>query len=52
MDYEFFLKMFFKTEWDIKFMYQVFPLKAELLKPQEEMERHIVNLVKQVLNIY
>ncbi|XP_071907364.1 apoptosis inhibitor 5-like protein API5 isoform X3 [Coffea arabica] len=28
---------------------KVFPLKAELLKPQEEMERHIVNLVKQNL---
>lgn len=28
---------------------KVFPLKAELLKPQEEMERHVVNLVKQNL---
>ncbi|KAL3508723.1 hypothetical protein ACH5RR_028124 [Cinchona calisaya] len=28
---------------------KVFPLKAELLKPQEEMERHIANLVKQNL---
>ncbi|KAL3503158.1 hypothetical protein ACH5RR_037607 [Cinchona calisaya] len=28
---------------------KVFPLKAELLKPQEELERHIANLVKQNL---
>ncbi|KAI5662455.1 hypothetical protein M9H77_21778 [Catharanthus roseus] len=28
---------------------KVFPLKAELLRPQEEMERHITNLVKQNL---
>ncbi|XP_073050441.1 apoptosis inhibitor 5-like protein API5 isoform X1 [Primulina eburnea] len=28
---------------------KVFPLKAELLKPQAEMERHIANLVKQNL---
>lgn len=27
---------------------QVFPLKAELLKPQEQMERHITDLVKKV----
>lgn len=27
---------------------QVFPLKAELLKPQEQMERHITNLIKKV----
>ncbi|GFP78639.1 cytochrome p450 71a3 [Phtheirospermum japonicum] len=27
---------------------KVFPLKAELLKPKDEMERHITNLVKQV----
>ncbi|KZV43237.1 apoptosis inhibitor 5-like [Dorcoceras hygrometricum] len=26
---------------------KVFPLKAELLKPQDEMERHVANLVKQ-----
>ncbi|KAL0282628.1 UNVERIFIED_CONTAM: Apoptosis inhibitor 5-like protein API5 [Sesamum angustifolium] len=26
---------------------KVFPLKAELLKPKDEMERHITNLVKQ-----
>ncbi|KAG9159503.1 hypothetical protein Leryth_022753 [Lithospermum erythrorhizon] len=26
---------------------KVFPLKSELLRPQEEMERHITNLVKQ-----
>ncbi|GAB2235468.1 hypothetical protein Droror1_Dr00025893, partial [Drosera rotundifolia] len=25
---------------------QVFPLKAELLKPQEQMERHITDLIK------
>ena len=29
-------------------MFQVFPLKAELLKPQEQMERHITDLVKKV----
>ncbi|KAL0406759.1 UNVERIFIED_CONTAM: Apoptosis inhibitor 5-like protein API5 [Sesamum latifolium] len=28
---------------------KVFPLKAELLKPKDEMERHITNLVKQNL---
>ncbi|XP_059670117.1 apoptosis inhibitor 5-like protein API5 isoform X2 [Cornus florida] len=28
---------------------KVFPLKAELLKPQEEMERHITNLIKKSL---
>ncbi|KAF9608739.1 hypothetical protein IFM89_010871 [Coptis chinensis] len=28
---------------------KVFPIKAELLKPQEEMERHITDLVKQSL---
>lgn len=28
---------------------KVFPLKAELLRPQEEVERHITNLVKQNL---
>ncbi|GER53455.1 apoptosis inhibitor [Striga asiatica] len=28
---------------------KVFPLKAELLKPKDEMERHITNLVKQDL---
>ena len=27
---------------------QVFPLKAELLKPQEQMERHVTDLVKKV----
>ncbi|CAN1283847.1 Apoptosis inhibitor 5-like protein API5 [Linum perenne] len=28
---------------------KVFPLKSELLKPQEEMERHITNLIKKNL---
>ncbi|WZZ49554.1 hypothetical protein YC2023_049661 [Brassica napus] len=28
---------------------KVFPIKAELLKPQEEMERHITDLIKQSL---
>ncbi|XP_058211121.1 apoptosis inhibitor 5-like protein API5 [Rhododendron vialii] len=28
---------------------KVFPLKAELLKPQEQMERHITDLIKQSL---
>ncbi|KAK4484693.1 hypothetical protein RD792_007285 [Penstemon davidsonii] len=28
---------------------RVFPLKAELLKPKDEMERHVTNLVKQNL---
>ncbi|GAB2231355.1 hypothetical protein Droror1_Dr00010361 [Drosera rotundifolia] len=28
---------------------KVFPLKAELLKPQEQMERHITNLIKKSL---
>ncbi|KAL6333521.1 hypothetical protein AAG906_028706 [Vitis piasezkii] len=28
---------------------KVFPLKAELLKPQEQMERHIANLIKKSL---
>lgn len=27
---------------------QVFPIKAELLKPQDEMERHITDLIKKV----
>ncbi|RWV98477.1 hypothetical protein GW17_00038669, partial [Ensete ventricosum] len=30
---------------------QVFPIKAELLKPQVEMERHVTNLVKKVILI-
>ncbi|CAN6888646.1 unnamed protein product [Brassica oleracea] len=29
---------------------KVFPLNAELLKPQEEMERHITDLIKKVLD--
>lgn len=29
---------------------KVFPLKAELLKPQEEMERHITDLIKKSLH--
>ena len=29
----------------------MFPIKAELLKPQEEMERHITDLIKQVKTI-
>nr|XP_043625289.1 apoptosis inhibitor 5-like protein API5 [Erigeron canadensis] len=28
---------------------KVFPIKSELLKPQEEMERHITNLIKKIL---
>lgn len=28
--------------------FQVFPLKAELLRPREEMERHITDLIKKV----
>lgn len=27
---------------------QVFPLKVEILKPQEQMERHVTDLVKKV----
>ncbi|KAK6132814.1 hypothetical protein DH2020_033457 [Rehmannia glutinosa] len=30
---------------------KVFPLKAELLKPKDEMERHITNLVKQLRSL-
>lgn len=34
------------------YIFQVFSLKEELLKPKDEMERHITNLVKQVLHSY
>lgn len=32
----------------LKFDLQIFPIKSELLKPQEEMERHITGLIKKV----
>lgn len=32
--------------------FQVFPLKAELLRPQEEMERHITDLIKKASSLF
>lgn len=41
-----------KLQFTILCPYQVFPLKAELLKPQEQMERHVTDLVKKVFLVY